>query len=312
MLETPVAFLIFNRPDLTRRVFEAIAKARPTKLLVVADGPRFPAEAEKCERARRIVEKVDWDCEVLTNFAEGNLGCKRRVSSGLDWVFSLVNEAIILEDDCLPAPSFFSFCQALLERYRHDERIMHISGNNFQLEEDGTDYSYYFSKYSNVWGWASWRRAWQHYDVQMAAWPLIRNKVELGWEDKVEQKYWTGIFDSVYGGEIDTWDYQWILTCLSQSGLSIVPATNLVSNIGFRSDATHTQWDSPYAAMSTSNIWELTHPPLIVKNRKADINTFDRLFGGADLRKRHSLLKRCKGKLRRTAKTIGEHIFTLH
>lgn len=170
-VSTPVAFFIFNRPVLTEIVFEAIAKAKPKKLLVVADGPRFAEEEEKCQKARAaVIDKINWECEVLTNFSDRNQGCKYRVSSGLDWVFSEVEEAIILEDDCLPAPSFFRFCETLLARYRDDERVMTISGDNFQLGNSRTEYSYYFSKYTHIWGWASWRRAWQHYDVDMKSW----------------------------------------------------------------------------------------------------------------------------------------------
>jgi len=154
-LQVPIVFIIYNRPDLTERVFDSIRKAKPNKLLVVSDGPRFTEDVEKCKCVRAVIDKVDWDCEVLKNFPEVNLGCRKRVSSGLDWVFSEVEEAIILEDDCLPAPSFLSFCQTLLERYRDDERVMHISGNNFQFGISRTEYSYYFSKYTHLWGWAT-------------------------------------------------------------------------------------------------------------------------------------------------------------
>ena len=291
MLDTPVVFLIFNRPDLTEIVFEAIRQAQPTKLLVVADGPRFPEEAEKCEKARAVIDKVDWECEVLTNFSENNLGCKRRVSSGLDWVFSEVEEAIILEDDCLPAPSFFSFCQTLLEYYRHDERVMHISGNNYQSGQRRTEYSYYFSKYNHIWGWASWRRAWKHYDVNLKSWSKYKQlgMVSLICEDSYEQKYWTEIFDSLFRGAIDTWDFQWMYASWSQNGLSILPELNLVSNIGFRSDATHTFGESSWSKLPTTDIWEIKHPALVVRHREADAYTFDYLFGGKAMKERDTL-----------------------
>jgi len=144
-LSTPVALLIFNRPDLTRIVFDAIAQVKPRQLFIVADGPRCPEEVIKCQQAREAVKKVEWECEVFTNFSDENLGCKHRISTGLDWVFSKVEEAIILEDDCLPTQSFFYFCQTLLEHYRHDTRVMHISGNNFQGGRKRTDYSYFLS-----------------------------------------------------------------------------------------------------------------------------------------------------------------------
>ncbi|OUC08639.1 hemolytic protein HlpA-like protein, partial [Litorilinea aerophila] len=165
-MQTPVIFLIFNRPDTTAQVFAEIAKARPRRLLVVADGPRphRPDDVEKCSATRAVIERVDWPCEVSCDFAEENLGGRRRISSGLTWAFSQVEAAIVLEDDCLPHPTFFPFCEELLNRYCHDERIMAITGDNFQFGRSRTKYSYYFSRYFHSWGWATWRRAWQHYD----------------------------------------------------------------------------------------------------------------------------------------------------
>ncbi len=295
-LSTPVVFLIFNRPELTQTVFEAIRQAKPQKLLVVADGHRFPEEAEKCQKTREIINQVDWKCEVLTNFSESNLGCKKRVSSGLDWVFSEVEEAIILEDDCLPAPSFFSFCQTFLEYYRHDARIMHISGNNFQDGQSRNDYSYYLSKYTHVWGWASWRRAWKYYDVTLKTWPEYKKSSMVGsiCESVGEQKYWTDIFENVFNNAIDTWDYQWLYTCWFQSGLSVLPNSNLVSNLGFGSDATHTKDKSFMAQLPTIDIWDIKHPPFILRDKVADIYTFERCFGGRSKKNYDILLSKLK------------------
>ena len=177
-MKTPVAFIIFNRPDTTKRVFEAIRQAKPPKLFVIADGSRSDrlGEAEKCAATRAIIDGVDWECEILTNYSDVNLGCKIRVSSGLDWVFSEVEEAIILEDDCLPHPSFFAFCEELLEKYRNDSRIMQICGSNVLKDQVNIDDSYYFSKYGPIWGWASWRRAWQEYDVDMKLWAEVKKR----------------------------------------------------------------------------------------------------------------------------------------
>jgi hypothetical protein len=288
MLNTPVAFIIFNRPDVTERVFQAIRQAQPKKLLVIADGPRadYPGEAEKCAATRTVIDQVDWECKVLTNYSDINLGCKRRVSSGIDWVFSQVEEAIILEDDCLPAPSFFQFCQTLLEKYRHDNRIMMISGDNFQPEEKKLKDSYFFSKYIHIWGWATWRRAWTHYDAEMISWQNFRHKKLLNavCHDSVEVEYWMKIFDNVANGIVDTWDYQWVYACWQQSGMSIMPAVNLVSNIGFRHDATHTLGESPWAKMPVSNIYNIKHPAFLIKNQEADKYIFDNVFGGKVLR----------------------------
>jgi hypothetical protein len=280
-ISTPVAFLIFNRPDLTELVFEVIAQAKPKKLLVVADGSRFPEEIEKCQRAREVIKRVDWDCEILTNFSENNLGCGRRVSSGLDWVFSEVEEAIILEDDCLPTLSFFYFCQTLLEYYRDDKRIMLISGDNFQGGHSRTNYSYYFSKYNDIWGWASWRRAWKHYDFDMKTWPEYKkaNLIQSVCENPDEQKFWTSTFDSVFAGSIDTWDYQWTYACFAQKGLAVLPNSNLVSNLGYRSDATHTKSEHNLLAhLPTADIWEIKHPPVVVRNQEADAFAFEHVF----------------------------------
>ncbi|HAW52052.1 MAG TPA: hemolytic protein HlpA-like protein [Flavobacteriales bacterium] len=275
-LKTPVAFIIFNRPDTTERVFAEIAKARPAKLLVIADGPRENrhGEVEKCAAARAIVELVDWDCEVLTNFSDKNMGCRERVSSGIDWVFKQVPEAIILEDDCLPDPTFFRFCQELLEFYRDDQRISMISGVNLQLGKRRNDDSYYFSKFGHIWGWASWRDRWaESYDVTMAKWPLIRDGNWL--PDMIgsvhEATYWHKIFERVHRGEIDTWDYQWVFANWLEGRISVIPALNMVSNIGFAANATHTTKYSNLANLARASIaFPLKHPLGVFKNIQAD------------------------------------------
>lgn len=289
-LSTPVAFIIFNRPDTTERVFAEIAKARPPKLLVIADGPRAnrSGEAEKCVATRAIIERVDWPCEVLTNYSEVNLGCKRRVSSGIDWVFEQVEEAIILEDDCLPHPTFFRFCEELLSHYRDDDRIAVISGDNFQLGQKRTDASYYFSRYNHIWGWASWRRAWKYYDLEARLWPELRDGGCLDGliPNPGERKYWAGAFEAVYQGHIDTWDYQWTLACWSQGMISVLPEVNLVSNIGFGADATHTRGASKYADMPVAQMdFPLCHPHIVLPHPKADSFTSQSMFTTSMLRR---------------------------
>jgi hypothetical protein len=274
-LSAPVAFLVFNRPQLTAQVWEAIRMARPAKLLIVADGPRADraGEAERCAEVRAICEQVDWPCEVLRNYSERNLGCRRRVSSGLDWVFETVPEAIIVEDDCLPHPAFFPYCQELLTRYRDDERVMLIRGSHFAPAPPRTPYSYYFSRYPHIWGWASWRRVWRYYDVEMAQWPMLRDG---GWLANMFRSprlaaYWRDLFDRVSSHQIDTWDYQLFLAVFSQSGLAIAPRVNLVSNIGFGDEATHTFGNSPIAGLSVDEMpFPLSHPPLMVADRELD------------------------------------------
>lgn len=282
-LKTPVVLIIFNRPDTTERVFEAIRQARPPQLLVIADGPRTnrPGEVDRCAAARQIVDRVDWDCQVLKNYSEVNLGCRKRVSSGLDWVFNTVEEAIVLEDDCLPHPSFFRFCEELLEKYRHEDKVMAISGNNFQFGQRRTPYSYYFSQYTHIWGWASWRRAWQHYDLSMSQWPKMQAS---GWLQKKLQypevvRHWSQIFQLAYRG-FDTWDYAWLFTCWLHNGLSILPEVNLVTNIGFGEDATHTKSSSKLANIPVEAIkTPLKHPPSLDINHLADRFTEIYIFG---------------------------------
>lgn len=301
-LKTPVAFLIFNRPQLTERVFEEIARAKPQTLLVVADGPRFPEEKVKCQEARSIAEKVDWNCEVLRNYSETNMGCKRCVSSGLDWVFSQVEEAIVLEDDCLPAPSFFHFCEVLLEKYRDDERIMMISGDNYQDGQKRGQYSYYFSKYPHIWGWASWRRSWRYYDVDMKTWPEYKRSGLLHQicESPYEEKRWIEGIEAVLRGELNTWDTQWAYACAFQNGLSIVPSSNLVSNIGYGPDATNTRSEQKLPGSPTSDIWEITHPPFVVRHRDADAYIFENFMGGEAMKKGDMF----RGRLRRRLSAI--------
>jgi len=275
-LTTPVAFIIFNRPHTTERVFAEIASARPPKLLVIADGPREnkTGEAATCATTRAIIDRVDWDCEVLTNFSECNLGCKKRVSSGIDWVFEQVEEAIILEDDCLPDPTFFRYCQELLDRYRHDQRVGLISGDNFQFGRTRNNDSYYFSKYVHIWGWATWRDRWvKSYDVSMSTWPRIRDE---GWlADMVgnprETHYWYKIFERLYNGEIDSWAYQWTFANWLEGRVSIMPSCNLISNIGFDADATHTTGASELENLARQPMtFPLKHPIGVVKNTQAD------------------------------------------
>ncbi len=283
-VKTPVAFLIFNRPDTTARVFEAIRQAQPPKLLVVADGPRLDrlGEAEKCATTRAIIDRVDWECDVLTNYSDVNLGCRHRVSSGLDWVFEHVEEAIILEDDCLPHPTFFRFCEELLERYRHDDRIVAVSGDNFQSGQHKKEFSYYFSRYIHIWGWATWRRVWKLYDLDMQQWPVVRDR---NWLDSILDspqaiRYWSSVFQSAYEG-FNTWDYSLVFACWFNRGFTILPNVNLVSNIGFGEDATHTKVSNQLTELPTQAMqFPLAHPRRISRHILADNFTENQQFSG--------------------------------
>ncbi len=276
-LKTPVALFVFKRPDTTRRVLDAIAKARPVRLLLVADGPRSdkPGEVEACRQVRDIVTRVDWPCEVLKNFSESNLGCGERMISGLNWVFSLVEEAIILEDDCLPDLSFFSFCQELLEKYRGDSRIAYISGDDLVTRfREPNNSSYYFSRIGGIWGWATWRSEWQRYDRRLEDWPELKRQRILSevFDMPKAAKFWTEIFDSMHEKRgPDTWDYQWLYTNLKNNSLAIIPNVNLVTNLGFGNDATHTtEGDSRFEIAATAMAFPLKHPSSFIPLRSLD------------------------------------------
>ncbi|QWV95070.1 glycosyltransferase family 2 protein [Geomonas oryzisoli] len=284
-ITAPILFLVFNRPETTRRVFEAIRQSRPSRLFVAADGPRgeVAGERQKCEQVRAIATAVDWECELVTLFRDRNLGCKKGVSSALDWFFSHVEEGIVLEDDCLPEPSFFRYCQELLARYRDDARVMQICGLNVLGEWPGSGHSYFFSGYGPIWGWASWRRAWRHYDVEMKLWPEVRgNGVYRDLcQDGAEAAYRLQLYDRLHAGEIDTWDYQWGFAKMVNSGLSVIPAANLVTNIGFGADATHvSDATDPYAELKVYQADSvLRHPPYLVRDRRADRRYLEEFVG---------------------------------
>jgi hypothetical protein len=292
-LNTPILFLIFNRSDTTQKVFDAIKKAKPKQLFIAADGPRLNkvGEIEKCRKTREIATSVDWDCEVKTLFRDKNLGCKMAISSAIEWFFENVEEGIILEDDCLPNQSFFWFCRELLEYYRKDTRIMHIGANNFQLGRKRGEGTYYFSKYGHIWGWATWRRAWKCFDVKMNNFEKFKAEKQINniFRIRQQQKYWRKIFQSVYDGKIDTWDYIWTYICLVNNGLCIIPQVNLVSNIGFGLDSTHTKdKDNIFSEMKVEEINEIIHPNFILADQEADFFTAKLCFKDRNIFKRIS------------------------
>lgn len=280
LLETPVLFLIFCRPETTKRVFEAIRKAKPSRLYIAADGPRAdrPAEAEKCEATRQIATAVDWECVVHTLFRSENLGLGKGISSAITWFFEHETEGIILEDDCLPAPSFFTFCAEMLQRYRHDTRIMEIGGNNLENpshREKG--YSYYFSNLAYIWGWATWRRAWKLNDFHMKHYPEINAKEYLDghFSSIYERHYFQYVFERIYRNDAkiscqNVWSYQWQFACRINSGLVVVPNSNMVINLGIGAEATNTT--NPKGIGSDLQLEEmpfpLKHPEFVMLHKK--------------------------------------------
>jgi hypothetical protein len=285
-MHTPVALIIFNRPHHTARVFAEIAKARPERLFLIADGPRpdRPEDVQRCAAVRDIVARVDWPCQVERNFAERNLGCGRRPGSGISWVFEQVDAAMILEDDCVPDPTFFRFCEDLLEKYREDERVMNIGGTNWQCPPPRTESSYFFSIFNITWGWATWRRAWQYYDPAVRLWPEFRDTswlLDLVRDAHVAQMF-AHAFECAYAaqGELDFWDYQWTFTCWAHHGLSILPTTALVENVGFGPEATHTTWMGDVRARLPKGTmgFPLRHPATMVPDRAADQYIIERVI----------------------------------
>lgn len=284
--KTAVLLLIFNRLDTTKQVLEAIRLARPARLYIACDGPRHnrSGEYEKVQAVRDyVIQGIDWTCKVKTLFKDRNLGCKNAVESAITWFFEHETMGIILEDDCLPSPSFFPYCEELLNRYLDDERIMAISGDNFQFNHQRTQDSYYFSRYPHCWGWATWRRAWQQYDKNMVLWPKIRDQNLLDdiLDDRWASRYWRKKFEETYTGKINTWDFCWTLACWLQSGLTILPSVNLVSNIGFLAGGTHLNNKKDiFANLPRQAIGlPLQHPSYIVRHRAADDFTQRTMFG---------------------------------
>lgn len=272
--QTPILLLVFNRPDLTKKVFESISAAKPERLYIAADGARNEEEKIKCIAVRDIVANVTWDCEVKTLFREENLGCKYAVSGAIDWFFENEPEGIILEDDCLPSQSFFGFCSTLLEHYRGDNRIGHIGGSNFQDGIKRGEGTYYFSRLTHVWGWAGWRRVWKNYDVEMKSFADFKESdLENSSTHSLHKATWYRNLENTYKGQINTWDYQYAYSNLINNCLSIMPNQNLIKNIGFGEDATHTFGDHHFANLETGSIEEIKHPTFFMPNVEADIYT---------------------------------------
>jgi hypothetical protein len=242
--DVPLLMIAFNRPEKAQRVFEAVRAAAPRRLYVAADGPRaeVPSDSDLCERTRRVLHQVDWPCEVQRLYRTSNLGCKRGVGTAIDWFLAKEESGIILEDDCLPTPDFFPFCAELLERYRDAPDVMMIGGHNSLGMWDGKTSSYVFSRTAPIWGWATWRRAWALYDPAMTRWSepeahaLVRSRMPY-----TEYRITSQRFDKVYEGRLDSWGFAWAFAILINGGVSVMPTRNLVTNIGFDGEATHTR-----------------------------------------------------------------------
>jgi len=280
--QTPILFLVFNRPDTTQVVFNQIKKLRPKYLFVAADGARewVAGEKVKCDKTREIIKEVNWHCEVKTLFRDKNLGCGVAVSSAISWFFEQVAEGIILEDDCFPDVSFFPFCQELLSKYRNTDQVKLIGGNNFQDGKRRGSGSYYFSHYPEIWGWASWRRAWDNYDFNMTG---LDESFASGYMNEIfesskERNYWNEKFLQAKNGKTNTWDYQLMYSILKNKGVAISPQVNLVANIGIDNNPTHLSLrDSKKDLKINTLSFPLLHPPLVV-DKTADHYTFSQIY----------------------------------
>jgi len=285
-MDVPVLLVVYRRADLTARTLAAIGAARPSRLFVAADGPAAQTEPAPCDAARAAATAVTWECDVHTDFATANMGCAPRMTSALDWFFAHTDRGIVLEDDCVPAPDFFPFCDELLERYRDDRRVVHISGETYATEPAGE--SYYFSKYALTWGWATWKRAWDLCDRTLTGWPAMRTRPELQalFDTRDERAYLVSTFQQQSEAG-PMWDYAWWYTCMIQ-GLAIHPAINLVTNTGSDPRATHAAGETLCHRETGSLRFPLRHPPAVLRNPHADMDTFDRRLVGDILKRQRT------------------------
>lgn len=289
MTRTPVALLVFNRPKLAARIARIVAGAKPPCVYVIGDGPRahVPGDAQRVAETRSAIDAIDWPCPVIRDYAPANLGCGRRVASGITRVFAEVEEAIFVEDDVLPDPSFFGFCDELLARYRDDDRVGMVSGTNALLRWKDDVQDYHFTTLGSVWGWASWRRAWRHYDFAARSFedPAVRARVAALIDNAEQLAYRLDVTRQVHDGEVDTWDYQWSWAQAAGARLTAVSAVNLVSNLGFGADATHTL----HYNLVKANLPRFAAPPalrapeVVRADRDFDREMFDREKGRASL-----------------------------
>ncbi len=285
VFETPILLIFWRRPNAVTQVIESLRRLAPSQLYLAGDGPRegLEGEAEQVRQTRAAVEAaIDWPCQVHRRYSDSNQGCKYGPSHAISWFFEHVSEGIILEEDCLPHDSFYSYCRSLLERYRDDTRVWQISGNNFLDDQWRGDGSYYFGGYTTTWGWATWRRCWQVYDPEMAEWPAVRSSGVLAnaFEGQDELEFWTRIWNRLFEKNYPVaWDYQWNYLCFASGGLSAIPNRNLVSNIGFGADGTHClDENDPFAHLQSNDLGALIHPRLVLRHWQADRQLFTTLY----------------------------------
>ncbi len=273
-MKIPATLLIaFNRPKETKEVFDAIRNAKPRKLYIATDGARIthPNDTILLEETRKIFDNIDWECEVKTLHSEVNQGCKVAVSSAIDWFFKHEEVGIILEDDCKPSLSFFHFCDEMLNRYRDDNRVMQISGSHLVSNHNSHyPYSYYFTRLNDIWGWATWRRAWKHFSLDMPNYLEFKkgsNLQNYGLKPEIT-KWLQSYLDDTYFNDSRIWSIQWTYAMIVNNGLSINPSSNLVENIGFTKDGTgaNSSFNSfnLYNNFKIQSMGNISHPPFIL------------------------------------------------
>lgn len=286
--DPPIVVIVFNRPDTASRLVSCLAAEKPKTLFVVSDGARqgIPGESDRVDHVRKLFGSLPWKCDVYRDYADANLGCRRRVASGLSWVFANVPSAIVLEDDCIPRANFFPYCREVLQRYEADVRVASVSGTTHEHVRSVGREAYRFSRYPYVWGWATWRRAWAMYDENLAESKTqcdeIIRRTFPRWR---EQAYWRYIFDKCRDRSIDTWDYIWALSCWNKSAMHVVPTMSLVENIGIGSDSTHTK-SLPYYESRLPRkmrypedlVPPYEHPADVERNQAADQQVEDTVY----------------------------------
>lgn len=320
MFTTPILLIVWKRPLKTIRVINEIRKIEPIKLYIACDGTsgKDSNTLSKVKQTREIIDnEINWDCKIEKLYSDKNHGCKLAVSKAISWLFKYEEEGIILEDDCVPHLDFFYFSSIMLHKYRNDSRIWSISANNNQGSEKHNNASYYFSRYSHCWGWATWKRCWQYYDHEIKDWPIIKGGDILKniLDNKKQIKFWIKIFDDLYyNSKPDTWDYQWTYLCFKNSGLSIIPNINLINNIGFDEEATHTKngfskTNNKELDLEHSGLFPIIHPNEIVRSKSADLKIEHIIYSGYPLNQIKYLKKNLKKFLSKIKKIIKNYQF---
>jgi hypothetical protein len=287
MYDIPILLIIYNRSQEYLPQVTVLRKIQPKEIYIYADGPKnTEVDKRMCDNARAtLLNLIDWECNIATYFKENNSGCGKGPYEAISWFFSQIDAGIILEDDCIPSISFFHFCKELLIKYKNDTRVWQISGTNrLGKYEDESDYSYLFSNYPSEWGWATWKRAWINYDYKISLWKdqsVRRNLSQIYYKSTWRTKLFS-IFEETYANNenISWWDYQWLFTKNINSGLSIVPKINLVSNIGTGDNATHTT-DAGNKFMNLEALElpdKLIHPNNIIADYVYDSRILDEHF----------------------------------